>query len=169
MLAAIVSVAGVIRLAAPAIDATQSARPIAEIIRSYSRESFSHESFSFERVPVALYHVGRTKQYGLDFSLNRPTQTYDEGQVPGAANFRRSPERGGRVQRAYTGPQSVILNESSRAEAGNILDRKEMTSYAVAALSSQLSAVSKLVLSIGGTRIDLSQVNRGSRKLRADS
>ncbi|MGA7683435.1 MAG: glycosyltransferase family 39 protein [Terriglobales bacterium] len=87
MLAAIVSVAGVIRLAAPAIDATQSARPIAEIIRSYSRESFSHESFSFERVPVALYHVGRTKQYGLDFYLNRPTQTYDEGQVPGAAHL----------------------------------------------------------------------------------
>jgi 4-amino-4-deoxy-L-arabinose transferase-like glycosyltransferase len=77
MLAAIVGVAAVIRLAAPAIDATQSARPIAEVMRS----------FSHERVPVVLYHVGRTKQYGLDFYLNRPTQTYDDGQVPGAAHL----------------------------------------------------------------------------------
>jgi 4-amino-4-deoxy-L-arabinose transferase-like glycosyltransferase len=78
----IVGLALVIRLDAPAIDATQSARPIAETIRSFSRESFSHES-----VPVALYHVGRTKQYGLDFYLDRPTQTYDDGQMPGAVHL----------------------------------------------------------------------------------
>jgi 4-amino-4-deoxy-L-arabinose transferase-like glycosyltransferase len=82
MLTAIVGVAAVIRLAAPAFDVTQSARPIAETIRSFSQESFSHE-----RVPVALYHVGRTRQYGLDFYLNRPSQIYDDGQVPGAAHL----------------------------------------------------------------------------------
>ncbi|MGA9353210.1 MAG: glycosyltransferase family 39 protein [Terriglobales bacterium] len=77
MFAAIVSVALVIRLAAPAIDATQSSRPIAEAI----------ENFSQERIPVALYRVGRSKQYGLDFYLNRPTQSYDDNNVPGAAHL----------------------------------------------------------------------------------
>lgn len=77
MLAAIIGVAAVIRLAAPAIDATQSSRPIAETIQEFSREP----------VQVALYHVGRTPQYGLDFYLNRPTQTYETGQVPAEAHL----------------------------------------------------------------------------------
>ena len=77
MLAAIIGVAAVIRLAAPAIDATQSSRPIAQTI-----QDFSHEA-----VPVALYHVGRTPQYGLDFYLNRPTQTYESGQIPAEAHL----------------------------------------------------------------------------------
>ncbi len=72
MLAVILSVAAVIRLAAPAIDATQSSRPIAEAI----------QQFSHEPVPVAVYHVGRTPQYGLDFYLNRETEAYDIGQIP---------------------------------------------------------------------------------------
>jgi hypothetical protein len=55
------------------IEATQSSRPVAEAIQSFSRE----------RVPVALYHVSRVQQYGLDFYLNRPTQQYDDGKIPG--------------------------------------------------------------------------------------
>lgn len=76
MMAVVVSVAAVIRLAAPALDATQSARPVAEIIQAFSREP----------VPVALYHVGRNQQYGLDFYLNRPTQLYESGNIPAAAH-----------------------------------------------------------------------------------
>jgi 4-amino-4-deoxy-L-arabinose transferase-like glycosyltransferase len=72
VLVIILSVAIIIRFAAPAIDATQSSRPIARTV----------ESFSHEPVPVALYHVGRTQQYGLDFYLNRPTQSYEKGEVP---------------------------------------------------------------------------------------
>ncbi len=72
MIAAIVSVAAVIRFAAPAIDATQSARPVAETIRAFSREP----------VPIALYHVNRIEQYGLEFYLNRPAQSYDNGSIP---------------------------------------------------------------------------------------
>ena len=77
MIAAIISVAAVIRLAAPVIDATQSSRPVAEII----------QDFSHEQVPVALYHVSRVQQYGLDFYLNRPTQTYEDGKVPTEAHL----------------------------------------------------------------------------------
>lgn len=76
MIAVIVSVAAVIRFAAPAIDATQSARPVAETIRAFSREP----------VPVALYHVNRIEQYGLEFYLNRPAQSYDNGSIPAAAH-----------------------------------------------------------------------------------
>jgi 4-amino-4-deoxy-L-arabinose transferase-like glycosyltransferase len=76
MFAIVISVAAVIRLAAPAIDATQSSRPVAEAIESFSREP----------VPVALYHVGRTQQYGLDFYLNRPTASYEAGDIPAAAH-----------------------------------------------------------------------------------
>ena len=77
MIAVIISVAAAIRLAAPVIDATQSSRPVAEAI----------QSFSHEQVPVALYHVSRTQQYGLDFYLNRATQQYDDGKVPSGAHL----------------------------------------------------------------------------------
>jgi 4-amino-4-deoxy-L-arabinose transferase-like glycosyltransferase len=74
--AVVVSVAAVIRFAAPVIDATQSARPIAESI----------QAFSHEPVPVALYHVNRVQEYGLEFYLNRPAGKYEEGGVPAAAH-----------------------------------------------------------------------------------
>jgi 4-amino-4-deoxy-L-arabinose transferase-like glycosyltransferase len=74
--AVVVSVAAVIRLAAPVVDATQSARPIAESI----------ESFSHEPVPIALYHVNRAQEYGLEFYLNRPAQTYESGSIPTEAH-----------------------------------------------------------------------------------
>ncbi|HEY6303100.1 MAG TPA: glycosyltransferase family 39 protein [Terriglobales bacterium] len=76
LFAVVVSVAAVIRFAAPVIDATQSARPIAEII-----QAFSHEA-----VPVGLYHVNRAQQYGLEFYLNRPPQKYEEGNIPAEAH-----------------------------------------------------------------------------------
>jgi 4-amino-4-deoxy-L-arabinose transferase-like glycosyltransferase len=77
MIAVIVSVAAVIRFAAPVIDARQSARGVAETIQAFSREA----------VPVALYHVSRVEEYGLEFYLNRPTEKYDEGQVPGGPHL----------------------------------------------------------------------------------
>jgi len=76
MVAVIVSVAAVIRLAAPAIDATQSGRPIADAI----------QAFSHEPVPVGLFHVSRVEEYGLDFYLNRPVQKYENGEVPAEAH-----------------------------------------------------------------------------------
>ncbi|MGA7292401.1 MAG: glycosyltransferase family 39 protein, partial [Terriglobales bacterium] len=75
--AAVLGVFLVIRLAAPAIDETQSARPIAESILA-----FSHEA-----VPVAIYHLKREQEYGLEFYLNRPTEKYEDGNVPAAAHM----------------------------------------------------------------------------------
>src|SRR6266481_5693438 len=76
MIAVVVSVAAVIRFAAPVIDATQSARPIAESI----------QAFSHEPVPIALYHINRVQEFGLEFYVNRPTQLYESGNVPAAAH-----------------------------------------------------------------------------------
>lgn len=74
--AVIVSVGAVIRFGAPVIDATQSARPIAESI----------QAFSHEPVPVALYHVNRMQEYGLEFYLDRAAEKYEDGNVPLAAH-----------------------------------------------------------------------------------
>ena len=76
MAAVVVSMAAFIRFAAPVIDAMQSARPIAESI----------EAFSHEPVPIAIYHVGRAQEYGLEFYLNRRAEKYEEGSVPAVAH-----------------------------------------------------------------------------------
>jgi 4-amino-4-deoxy-L-arabinose transferase-like glycosyltransferase len=72
LFAVVVSVAIVVRSAAPVIDATQSARSIVESIHSFSREP----------VPVALYRVSRAQEYGLEFYLDRATGKYEDGNVP---------------------------------------------------------------------------------------
>jgi hypothetical protein len=76
MFAVVVSVGAIIRLAAPVIDASQSARPIAGAIQAFSREP----------VPIALYRLSRVQEYGLEFYLNRPAQPYESGSVPAAAH-----------------------------------------------------------------------------------
>jgi 4-amino-4-deoxy-L-arabinose transferase-like glycosyltransferase len=62
--------------AATAINKTQSARPIAESIQAFSREP----------VPIALYHINRVQEYGLEFYLNRAAQSYESGNIPTAAH-----------------------------------------------------------------------------------
>lgn len=74
--AVVVSIAAIIRFAAPVIDAAQSARPVAESI----------QAFSHEPVPVALYRINRVQEYGLEFYLNRSTEKYEDGNVPAAAH-----------------------------------------------------------------------------------
>jgi 4-amino-4-deoxy-L-arabinose transferase-like glycosyltransferase len=74
LFAVVLSVAAVIRFAAPVIDATQSARPIAEKILAFSREP----------VPIALFNSNRVMEYGLEFYLNRATEKYEDGNIPAA-------------------------------------------------------------------------------------
>ncbi|MBI3478596.1 MAG: glycosyltransferase family 39 protein [Acidobacteria bacterium] len=72
MLPIVIGVAALLKLAAPAVDATQSARPVAQVL-----QGFSHEAF-----PVALFHTNRQLEYGLEFYLNRPAGRYENGEVP---------------------------------------------------------------------------------------
>lgn len=76
MFAVVVSIAAVIRFAAPAVDATESARSVAETIQGFSREP----------VPIGIYHINRAQEYGLEFYLNRGAGKYEEGNVPAGAH-----------------------------------------------------------------------------------
>jgi 4-amino-4-deoxy-L-arabinose transferase-like glycosyltransferase len=72
MIAIVIGVAALLKLAAPAIDATQSSRPVALVIQGFSQEP----------VPVALFRTNRQLEYGLEFYLNRPALRYENGQMP---------------------------------------------------------------------------------------
>jgi 4-amino-4-deoxy-L-arabinose transferase-like glycosyltransferase len=75
-LAVVVSAFVILWSGGPVIDATQSARPIAESILA----------FSSERVPIAIYHLNRLTEYGLEFYLNRPAEKYEDGNIPAGAH-----------------------------------------------------------------------------------
>lgn len=68
----VLAAGAIVKFASPAIDATQSARPIAQSILS----------FSHEPIPVAVYRATRQQEYGLEFYLNRDVLRYETGQVP---------------------------------------------------------------------------------------
>ncbi len=68
----ILGLAFVLRVGAPAVDAAESARPVAsELDRIDPRHG-----------EVALFRVRREVEYGLDFYRNRPTRNYGRGEVP---------------------------------------------------------------------------------------
>jgi hypothetical protein len=72
MVPIVVGVSAILQLASPMVDATLSARPIAEAIQGFSQEA----------VPIAVYRTNRVQEYGLEFYLNRGVQRYELGQVP---------------------------------------------------------------------------------------
>jgi 4-amino-4-deoxy-L-arabinose transferase-like glycosyltransferase len=72
MIPIVIGVGALLKFASPAVDATQSARPVAQSI----------QSFSHEPVPVALFHTNRQLEYGLEFYLNRPAERYESRHVP---------------------------------------------------------------------------------------
>ena len=91
--AVVISVAAVIRSAAPLIDASQSSRPIAQSIQGFSQEA----------VPIALYHINRLQEYGLEFYLNRPAEKYESGNIPVAPHVLVAPQ-GAQVEAAALVP-----------------------------------------------------------------
>src|SRR5262249_4411584 len=64
----------VLRVTAPVIDATQSARPVAR-------------NFSTVTVPIAVFKVSRTLEYGLGFYRNQRISRYDRGEIPREEHF----------------------------------------------------------------------------------
>ena len=72
MIPVVVGVGVLLRTASPVIDATLSARPVAQTIQSYSEEA----------VPIAVFGTNRDQEFGLEFYLNRPTRHYEWKQVP---------------------------------------------------------------------------------------
>jgi len=74
--------AAVLRLGAPAIDSTLSARPLAnEISRMESKP-----------LPLAVFHVSRETEYGLAFYRNQDIARYERSEIPADEHLVVAPE-----------------------------------------------------------------------------
>ncbi len=71
MIPVILGIGFVLKVVSPAIDNTQSARPVAKEIEAM------HQS-----LPVAGFGIRREVEYGLGFYLNRPIAMYDRAEIP---------------------------------------------------------------------------------------
>ena len=68
----VLAVAAVLRLGAPALDATLSARPLAQEISRVDNRS----------LPLAILRLSRETEYGLHFYRNQKIARYEAGDVP---------------------------------------------------------------------------------------
>ena len=68
----VLAVAAVLRLGAPALDATLSARPLAQEINRVDNRS----------LPLAILRLPRETEYGLQFYRNQSIPRYELGQIP---------------------------------------------------------------------------------------
>lgn len=78
----VLAVAAILRLGAPSLDVTLSARPLAEqITRADNR-----------RLPLAVLLASRETEYGLQFYRNQSVARYESGQVPSGEHLLVAPE-----------------------------------------------------------------------------
>jgi len=70
----LVAVAYVVRLAAPLIDLTQSARPVAKNLEQV-------------KAPMAAFKVPRALEYGLGFYRDQKIARYERGEIPEQEHF----------------------------------------------------------------------------------
>ncbi len=74
---AILGLAYVIRIAAPTIDNTLSARPVARALAPIEAT----------RMPLAVLNVKRELEYGLIFYRDQPIRRYERGEIPGGQHL----------------------------------------------------------------------------------
>ncbi len=79
---AVLAIAGVLRLGAPALDSTLSVRPLASEI--------SH--LQSKPLPLAVSGVSRQTEYGLAFYQNQIIHRYESGQIPAEEHLVVAPE-----------------------------------------------------------------------------
>ena len=116
-------VAAVLRLGAPALESTLSARPIANEISRMDKQG----------LPLAVFRVPREVEYGLAFYRNQKIEQYRLGEIPAEAHLLVAPE-GSQVEIAELLPGRRVSYLGSYAPRG--LD------YYWIAASSQHSAIS---------------------------
>jgi 4-amino-4-deoxy-L-arabinose transferase-like glycosyltransferase len=73
----VLGIAFVLKVASPAIDDTQSARPVAREIQKLDKNA----------VPIAGFGIRRELEYGLHFYLNQPVAMYDRAQIPAGTHL----------------------------------------------------------------------------------
>jgi 4-amino-4-deoxy-L-arabinose transferase-like glycosyltransferase len=80
LLPLLVCVAYVLRVAAPVIDATQSARPVAKSLEELQRQFYVG---TMPDSPIAVLGVSRALEYGAGFYRSRKIARYERGEFPG--------------------------------------------------------------------------------------
>jgi 4-amino-4-deoxy-L-arabinose transferase-like glycosyltransferase len=78
----VLAVAAVLRLGAPVLDSTLSARPLAAEINRLEMKT----------LPLAVFRVSRETEYGLAFYRNQAIAGYDRGEIPGGEHLLVAPE-----------------------------------------------------------------------------
>ncbi len=78
----VLAVAAVLRIGAPALDATLSARPLAQEINRVDNRT----------LPLAILRISREAEYGLHFYRNQKIARYEAGEVPAGEHLLVTPE-----------------------------------------------------------------------------
>jgi 4-amino-4-deoxy-L-arabinose transferase-like glycosyltransferase len=78
----VLAVAAILRLGAPALDSTLSARPLASEIGHLQNKP----------LPLAVFGVSRQTEYGMAFYRNQIIDRYESGQVPAEEHLVVAPE-----------------------------------------------------------------------------
>ena len=100
----VLSVAAILRLGAPALDSTLSARPLASEINRLGPAA----------LPLAIAHVSRQTEYGLAFYRNEVIARYESGQVPAGDHLLVMPEAyEATVEKELAGRRFVTLDSSA--------------------------------------------------------
>jgi hypothetical protein len=82
MVPVVLGVTAILRLGAPALDSTLSARPLAGEIGQLEHN----------RLPLAVTQVSRQTEYGLAFYRNQIVSRYESGQIPASEHLLVAPE-----------------------------------------------------------------------------
>ena len=77
LLPVVLGLAFILRVAAPVIDRSQSARPVAQELSRLETHG----------TQLAGFHIRRELEYGLDFYRNQPVLRYERGEIPAAAHL----------------------------------------------------------------------------------
>ena len=117
-------VAAILRLGAPSLDATLSARPLANEIGRVEKT----------RLPLAVFRVSREVEFGLAFYRNQNIARYELGEIPATEHLLVAPE-GTQVEIAKQVPERRVSYLGSFAPQG-------LDYYWVAEHSTQQSAFS---------------------------
>jgi 4-amino-4-deoxy-L-arabinose transferase-like glycosyltransferase len=78
----VLALSAALRIGAPALDTTLSARPLASEISKMENQT----------LPLAVLGVSRETQYGLQFYRNQAIARYEQGQVPAGEHLVIAPE-----------------------------------------------------------------------------
>lgn len=82
LIVVVLGVGSVLRLGSPAVDSTQSARPLARELAGFETKT----------LPLAVFHVRRETEYGLAFYRNQIISAYDRNEIPVGEHLVVAPE-----------------------------------------------------------------------------